>query len=117
MPDATKAATAEFPPQLSFDCTAAAGGALLPRRLVHDAAGNAFLPWCGLLVNTATLEMQVCLFSSVELQDQSFAAPDVTSSKARPKCTTLLHASRLCNRYVMAVSNRNGRSTVRLVHA
>ena len=47
------------PPQLSFDCTAAAGGALLPRRLVHDAAGNAFLPWCGLLVNTATLEMQV----------------------------------------------------------
>lgn len=49
----------QLPLQLSFDCAAAAGGALLPRRLVHDAAGNAFLPWCGLLLNTATLEIQV----------------------------------------------------------
>lgn len=45
--------------QLSFDCVAGTGGALLPRRLVHDSAGNAFLPWCGLLVNAATLEIQV----------------------------------------------------------
>lgn len=45
--------------QLSFDCAAAPGGPLLPRRLVHDGAGNAFLPWCGLLMNAATLEIQV----------------------------------------------------------
>jgi len=45
--------------QLSFDCAAGPGGALLPRRLVHDAAGNAFLPWCGLLINTTSLDIQV----------------------------------------------------------
>lgn len=55
--------------KLSFDCSASVGGidgrtpasceSLLPRRLVHDGAGNVFLPWCGLLINTATLDIQV----------------------------------------------------------
>ena len=48
---------------VSFDCPAAASGGggagLLPRRLWHDGGGAAFLPWCGLLINTATLDIQV----------------------------------------------------------
>lgn len=48
--------------KISFDCTApggGGGGGLLPRQLVHDGVGAAFLPWCGLLINTSTLDIQV----------------------------------------------------------
>lgn len=55
--------------KLSFDCSASVGGghgrrpasceSLLPRRLENDGAGNVFLPWCGLLINTTTLDIQV----------------------------------------------------------
>lgn len=42
--------------RVSFELRAS--GAALPRNTVRSADGQDFMPWCGLLVNTATLDLQ-----------------------------------------------------------
>jgi hypothetical protein len=42
--------------RVSFELSA--GGRRLPRNTVRSADGQEFMPWCGLLLNTATLDLQ-----------------------------------------------------------
>lgn len=44
--------------KLNFDMANAVTASPLLQQLWYDGAGNKFLPWCGLLINTSNLEIQ-----------------------------------------------------------